>query len=111
MLSETVSSCSHRLSGAWADWPGKVSSEHGTVLDSYAFYAHGYHGAGATIRHPDIRVKHCTYGHSVAILLNPRGVTTVSHKCSLTVARHATVVVAVPFTVHYPINCKINIYF
>jgi hypothetical protein len=30
------------------------------------------------IRHPDIRVKHCGYGHSVATLLNPRGVTTVS---------------------------------
>jgi 3-methyladenine DNA glycosylase Tag len=32
----------------------------------------------ATIRHPNIRVKHCAYGHSVATLLNPRGVTTVS---------------------------------
>jgi hypothetical protein len=28
-------------------------------------------------RHPDIRVKHCAYGHSVATLLNPRGVTRV----------------------------------
>jgi hypothetical protein len=46
-------------------------------------------------------VKHCAYGHSVATLLNPRGVTTV-----LTVARHATVVVAVPSTVHYPANYK-----
>jgi hypothetical protein len=41
----------------------------------------------ATIMYPDIRVKHCAYGHSVATLLNPRGVTTVSHKYSLTVAR------------------------
>jgi hypothetical protein len=38
------------------------------------------------IRHPYIRMKHCAYGHSVATLLNPRGVTTVSHKYSLTVA-------------------------
>jgi hypothetical protein len=53
-------------------------------------------------------VKHCAYGHSVATLLNPRGVATVSHKYSLTVARHATVVVAVPSTVHYPSNYKIK---
>jgi hypothetical protein len=59
------------------------------------------------ISHPDIRVKHCAYGHSVATLLNPRGVTTVSHKYSLTVARHATVVVAVPSIIHHPANCKI----
>jgi hypothetical protein len=53
-------------------------------------------------------VKHCAYGHSVATLLNPCGVTTVSHKYSLTVARHATVVVAVPSTVHHPANYKIK---
>jgi hypothetical protein len=40
-----------------------------------------------------------------------RGVTTVSHKYSLTVARHATVVVAVPSTVHYPANYKIKVYY
>jgi hypothetical protein len=57
-----------------------------------------------------MRVKHCAYGHSVATLPNPRGVTTVYHKCSLTVARHATVVVAVPSTVHYPANYKIKIF-
>jgi hypothetical protein len=39
--------------------------------------------------------------------LNPRGVATGSHKYSLTVARHATVVVAVPSTVHYPANLYI----
>jgi hypothetical protein len=44
------------------------------------------------------------YGHSVATLLNPRGVTTVSHSYSLTVARHVTVVVAVPSTAHHPTN-------
>jgi hypothetical protein len=60
------------------------------------------------ISRPDIRVKHCAYGHSVATLVNPRGVTTVSHKYSLTVARHATVAVAVPSTVHYPDNYKIQ---
>jgi hypothetical protein len=54
------------------------------------------------ISRPDIRVKHCAYGYSVATLLNPRGVTTVSHKYSLTAARHATVVVAVPSSVQYP---------
>jgi hypothetical protein len=63
------------------------------------------------IGHPDIRVKHCAYDHSVATLLNPRGVTTVSHKHSLTVARHATVAVAVPSTVHYPANYKIELYY
>jgi hypothetical protein len=36
------------------------------------------------IRHPGIRVKHCSCGHSVATMLNPRGVTTVSRKYSLT---------------------------
>jgi hypothetical protein len=64
-----------------------------------------------TIRHPDVRLKTCAYGHSVATLLNPRGVTTVSHRYNLTVARHATVVVAVPSTVHYPSNHKVNIYY
>jgi hypothetical protein len=63
------------------------------------------------IRRPDMRVKHCAYGHSVATLLNPLGVTTVSHEYSLMVARHATVVVAVPFTVHYPADYKIKIYY
>jgi hypothetical protein len=62
-------------------------------------------GRNVSIRHPAIRVK-----HSVATLLNPRGVTTVSQKYSLTVARHATVVVAVPSAVHYPVNYK-NILF
>jgi hypothetical protein len=51
------------------------------------------------------------YGHNVATLLNPRGVTTVSHKYNLTVARHATVVVAVPSTVHHPTNYKMKIYY
>jgi hypothetical protein len=64
-----------------------------------------------TIRHPDTRVKHRAYGHSVASLLNPRGVATVRGKYSLTVARHVTVVVAVPSTVHYPANYKIKIYY
>jgi hypothetical protein len=52
----------------------------------------------------------CAYGHSIATLLNPRGVSTVAHKYSLTVARHATMVVAVPSTVHYPTNYKIKRY-
>jgi hypothetical protein len=56
-----------------------------------------------------MRVKNCAYGHNVATLLNPRGVITVSQKYSLTVARHATVVVAVPSTVHCPANYKIKI--
>jgi hypothetical protein len=55
-------------------------------------------------------MKTRAYGHSVATLLNPRGVTVVSHKYSLTVARHTTVVVAVPSTVHHPANYKIKIY-
>jgi hypothetical protein len=57
-----------------------------------------------------IRVKHFACGHSVATLLNPRGVTTLFHKYSITVANHATVVVAVPSTVHSPSNYKIKIY-
>jgi hypothetical protein len=56
-------------------------------------------------------VKYCAYGHSVATLLNPRGVATVPHKYSLIAARHAPVVVAVPSTVHYPDNYKIKIYY
>jgi hypothetical protein len=48
---------------------------------------------------------------ALTTLLNPRDVTTVSHKYSITVARHATVVVAVPSTVHYSPNNKINIYY
>jgi hypothetical protein len=63
------------------------------------------------IRHPDIRVKHCAYGHSVAKLLNPRSVTTVSYKYSVTFARHAMVLVAVPSTVQYAANYKIKIYY
>jgi hypothetical protein len=55
-----------------------------------------------TINHPDIKVKHCAYGHSVATLLIPRGVTTV--------ARHATVVVAAPSTVHCPAMFKRRCY-
>jgi glycine betaine/choline ABC-type transport system substrate-binding protein len=57
-----------------------------------------------TISHLDIRVKNCSYGHSVETLLTPRGVTAVSHKYSLTFARHATMVVAVPSTVLNPAN-------
>jgi hypothetical protein len=57
-----------------------------------------------------MRVKHYAYGHSVATLLNPRGVATVSYTYSLTLARLAAVVVAVPFTVHHPANNNINIY-
>jgi hypothetical protein len=56
-------------------------------------------------------VKHCAYGYSVATLLNPRGVATVSHKYSLTAARHGNVIVAVPSTVHYPDNYKIKIFY
>jgi hypothetical protein len=44
-------------------------------------------------------------------LLNPSSATTVSHKYSLTVARHKTVVVAVPTTVCCPANYKIKIYY
>jgi hypothetical protein len=58
-----------------------------------------------------MRVKHCAYGHSVPTLLNPRGVTTVSHKYSVTVATHAAVVMAVPSTAHYPGNYKIKLYY
>jgi hypothetical protein len=58
-----------------------------------------------------MRVKHYACDHSVATPLNPRGVTRDSHKYSLTVARHATEVVAVPSTVHHPANYKIKIYY
>jgi hypothetical protein len=51
-----------------------------------------------------MRVKHCAYGDSVSTLIKPRGVTALSHKYRITVAMHATVVVAVPSTVHYPAN-------
>jgi hypothetical protein len=64
-----------------------------------------------TISHADTRVKHCAYGYSVATLLNPVGVTTVFHMYRLTVAIHATMVVAVPSTVHYPANYKMKIYY
>jgi hypothetical protein len=57
---------------------------------------------------PDIRVKHCAYGHSAPTLLNSRGVTTVYYKCRLTVARHEAVLVAVPSIVHCPANYKIK---
>jgi hypothetical protein len=60
------------------------------------------------ISHPAI---HSAHGHSVATLLNPRGVTRVSHRYSLTVARHANVVVAVPSTVHYPVNYRTKMYY
>jgi hypothetical protein len=63
-----------------------------------------------SVSHRDIRVKNCANGHSVATLLSPRGVATVSRKYSLTAARPATVVAAVPSTVHYPVNYKIYIY-
>jgi hypothetical protein len=56
-------------------------------------------------------VKHCAYGHSIATLLNPSGVTTLSHKYSPTVARHANVLVVVPSTIHYPANYTIKIYY
>jgi hypothetical protein len=63
-----------------------------------------------SISHPDIKVKHCAYGHSVVTRLNPRGVT-FSHKYNLAAAKHATVVLAVPSTVYYPANYKIRIYY
>jgi hypothetical protein len=33
------------------------------------------------VKHASITTMLCAYGHSVATLLNSRGVTTVSHKC------------------------------
>jgi hypothetical protein len=38
-------------------------------------------------------------------------ITTVFHKYSLTVARHAAVVVAVPSTVHRPANHKVKVFY
>jgi hypothetical protein len=70
-----------------------------------------FHSNVLTISYPDMRVQHCPFSHSVATLINPGGVTTVSHKHILTVARLVNCVVAVPSTVHYPANCKIKIYY
>jgi hypothetical protein len=53
-----------------------------------------------------MRVKHCTHGHSITTLLNPR-----SEKYNLTVANHSSVVVALPSTIYYLANYKINILF
>jgi hypothetical protein len=53
-----------------------------------------------------MRVQHCTYGHSVVTLLNPLG---LSFSRVESVARHASVVVAVPSTVHHPANYKIQV--
>jgi hypothetical protein len=76
------------------------------------YFTKKHHGGEAiSISHPDVKVKHFAYGHSFATLLNPHGVTTVSHKYSLTVASHATVVTAVPSAVHHPIIYKIKIYY
>jgi hypothetical protein len=63
------------------------------------------------IRNPDIRVKYCAYGHSAATLLNPCGVTTVSHKYGLTAAKHATVIVTAPSTLYYQTNYEIKMYY
>jgi hypothetical protein len=60
------------------------------------------------IKHPDVRVKYCAYGHSLVTQPNPRGIATVSHKYSLIVTRQVTVVVAVPSTAHYSPNYKIK---
>jgi hypothetical protein len=56
-------------------------------------------------------VKLCAHGHSVATLLNPRGVVKASHKDSLTVARYSNVAVAVHSTVNSSANYKIKILF
>jgi hypothetical protein len=56
-----------------------------------------------SIRHPNIRVKHYAYGHSIATLLNPRRVTSVSHKYSLTVAR--LTVLDLLYNLLYYYNC------
>jgi hypothetical protein len=53
-------------------------------------------------------MKHYACGHSFATLLNPLGVTTVSHKYTPAVARHAAVAVAALSAVHYPANYKIK---
>jgi hypothetical protein len=82
-------------------------SERGFIIEAIFFLEYKVF----TISHPEMRVKYCVCDHSVVTLLNPRGVATVSHKHSLTVARHAAVVVAVPSTVHHPANYKIKIYY
>jgi hypothetical protein len=66
----------------------------------------GTSGYTLTINHSNIRLTLRLWPQ-----LNPSGVTTVLHKYSLIVARHAAVVVAVPSTVHYPSNYKIKIYY
>jgi hypothetical protein len=53
-----------------------------------------------------MEVKHYAYGHSVATLLNPPGVTKFSHSYRL-----VTVVMDVPFTIHYHANYKIKTYY
>jgi hypothetical protein len=60
-----------------------------------------------TISHPDMRTKHCAYDNSVATLLNPRGVTTVSHKYSLTAARQ--LLFLLPYTIPIIIKYKYTI--
>jgi hypothetical protein len=82
-----------------------------SIIKSYGEVVILYQKYGIHISHPDIRVKHCAYGHSVTTLLNARSVTTVSRKYILTVASHATILVAVPSTVCSPANCKINVYY
>jgi hypothetical protein len=77
---------------------------HPTLLQQYPFALPTNLYLKPPIKHPNIRAKHCTYGHRIATLLNPHGVTIVSHKYSLTLARHATVVMAVPSTIDYPAN-------
>jgi hypothetical protein len=57
---------------------------------------------------PGTTVKHCAYGHSVATLLNPRGVKAVYHRQS---DMRNCVVVAVPSNVHSPANYKTQIYY
>jgi hypothetical protein len=64
----------------------------------------------ASTEHPEMRVKHCAYGHSVGTLLNPRGVTSFPQEQLHSCKTAATVVEAVPSTVHYPANYKKNKY-
>jgi hypothetical protein len=89
---------------------GGMISRQGKTPDSFTRALWQLLPVESSISHPHIRVKHCAYGHSVATLLNPLGGKTVSHEYSLTVARYATVVVAVPSTVRYPANYRIKIY-
>jgi hypothetical protein len=56
-------------------------------------------------------VKHCPYGHCAATLLNPCGAATVSQKYRLIFAKYATVVMAIPSTIHYHVNNKLKIYY